>query len=399
MSFAKNKVERRWVSVFVLLLGLVCSNAAQSAEPIIIPAQPQLAASAFLLIDADSGKTIVEHNSRQRLPPASLTKIMTSYIAAGEIASGRLALSNKVLVSVKAWRKGGSKMYIREGTEVLVEDLLRGVVIQSGNDASIALAEHIAGSEDAFADVMNQQASLLGMADSNFRNATGWPDDEHYTSARDLATLSQALIQRYPKHYAMYAEKSFDYNDINQQNRNLLLWRDRSVDGLKTGHTDAAGYCLVSSAVRDGMRLISVVMGTDSPEGRARESQKLLSYGFRYYKTHTPYRAVDSLRQVRVWGGEANQVGLGVPADVTITVPRGAVEQLTAAIDLPPVIKAPLAKGKETGKLTVMLGEDVVWEGPLVTLADVPERGVFGGILDVISLFFLELSGGDPLAL
>ena len=399
MSFAKNKVERRWVSVFVLLLGLVCSNAAQSAEPIIIPAQPQLAASAFLLIDADSGKTIVEHNSRQRLPPASLTKIMTSYIAAGEIASGRLALSNKVLVSVKAWRKGGSKMYIREGTEVLVEDLLRGVVIQSGNDASIALAEHIAGSEDAFADVMNQQASLLGMADSNFRNATGWPDDEHYTSARDLATLSQALIQRYPEHYAMYAEKSFDYNDINQQNRNLLLWRDRSVDGVKTGHTDAAGYCLVSSAVRDGMRLISVVMGTDSPEGRARESQKLLSYGFRYYKTHTPYRAVDSLRQVRVWGGEANQVGLGVPADVTITVPRGAVEQLTAAIDLPPVIKAPLAKGKEIGKLTVMLGEDVVWEGPLVTLADVPERGVFGGILDVISLFFLELSGGDPLAL
>ena len=399
MSFAKNKVERLWASVFVLLLGLVCSNAAQSAEPIIIPAQPQLAASAFLLIDADSGKTIVEHNSRQRLPPASLTKIMTSYIAAGEIASGRLALSNKVLVSVKAWRKGGSKMYIREGTEVLVEDLLRGVVIQSGNDASIALAEHIAGSEDAFADVMNQQASLLGMADSNFRNATGWPDDEHYTSARDLATLSQALIQRYPKHYAMYAEKSFDYNDINQQNRNLLLWRDRSVDGVKTGHTDAAGYCLVSSAVRDGMRLISVVMGTDSPEGRARESQKLLSYGFRYYKTHTPYRAVDSLRQVRVWGGEANQVGLGVPADVTITVPRGAVEQLTAAIDLPPVIKAPLAKGKEIGKLTVMLGEDVVWEGPLVTLADVPERGVFGGILDVISLFFLELSGGDPLAL
>ncbi len=399
MSFAKNKVERLWASVFVLLLGLVCSNAAQSAEPIIIPAQPQLAASAFLLIDADSGKTIVEHNSRQRLPPASLTKIMTSYIAAGEIASGRLALSNKVLVSVKAWRKGGSKMYIREGTEVLVEDLLRGVVIQSGNDASIALAEHIAGSEDAFADVMNQQASLLGMADSNFRNATGWPDDEHYTSARDLATLSQALIQRYPEHYAMYAEKSFDYNDINQQNRNLLLWRDRSVDGLKTGHTDAAGYCLVSSAVRDGMRLISVVMGTDSPEGRARESQKLLSYGFRYYKTHTPYRADDSLRQVRVWGGEVNQVGLGVPADVTITVPRGAVEQLTAAIDLPPVIKAPLAKGKETGKLTVMLGEDVVWEGPLVTLADVPERGVFGGILDVISLFFLELSGGDPLAL
>ena len=339
-----------------------------------------MAASAYLLIDADSGKTLVEHNSRQRLPPASLTKIMTSYIAAGEIASRRLALTDSVLVSEKAWKKGGSKMFIRVGTEVLVEDLLKGIVIQSGNDASIAMAEHIAGSEEAFADIMNQQAQLLGMEDSNFRNATGWPDDEHYTSARDLATLSRALIKRYPEHYAMYAEKEYRYNEIDQQNRNLLLWRDRSVDGVKTGHTEAAGYCLVASALRDGMRLVSVVMGTNSMEARARESQKLLSYGFRYYATHTPYSAETSLRDVRVWGGDAATVGLGVPDDVTITVPRGAAEQLTAKLDLSPVFRAPLSKGDETGKLTVMYGEEIVYEGPLVALSEVPEAGAFSKI-------------------
>ena len=393
---AKNVV---WRLVLVLATCAVPISSHSAAQPIIIPAPPQLAASAFLLIDADSGKTLVEHNSRQRLPPSSLTKIMTSYIAAGEIANRRLAPADNVLVSVRAWRMGGSKMFIREGTEVTVEELLKGVVIQSGNDASVAIAEHIAGSEDAFADIMNQQARLLGMADSNFRNASGWPDDEHYTSARDLATLTQALIQRHPKHYAMYSEKSYTYNEIFQENRNLLLWRDRSVDGVKTGYTEAGGYSLVSSAVRDGMRLISVVMGTSSMEARARQSQKLLSYGFRYYATHTPYRADESLRTLRVWGGETGALGLGVAEDVTITVPRGAVEQLTASMDLPPVVQAPLAKGDETGKLTVMLGEEVVWEGPLVALQDIPEAGAVGGMLDGISLFFLELFGGDPLAL
>ena len=387
-----------WLRTWLVILAGVCGPVTLAAEPIIIPAPPQMAASAYLLIDADSGKTLVEHNSRQRLPPASLTKIMTSYIAAGEIASRRLALTDSVLVSEKAWKKGGSKMFIRVGTEVLVEDLLKGIVIQSGNDASIAMAEHIAGSEDAFADIMNQHAQLLGMEDSNFRNATGWPDDEHYTSARDLATLSRALIKRYPEHYAMYAEKEYRYNEIDQQNRNLLLWRDRSVDGVKTGHTEAAGYCLVASALRDGMRLVSVVMGTNSMEARARESQKLLSYGFRYYATHTPYSAETSLRDVRVWGGDAATVGLGVPDDVTITVPRGAAEQLTAKLDLSPVFRAPLSKGDETGKLTVMYGEEIVYEGPLVALSEVPEAGAFSSFVDAVSLFFLELFGGDPLA-
>ena len=374
------------------------ASLAWAAEPIIIPAPPQLGASAFLLIDADSGKTLVEHNSRQRLPPASLTKIMTSYIAAGEIANRRLALTDTVLVSEKAWKKGGSKMFIRVGTEVLVDDLLKGIVIQSGNDASIAIAEHIAGGEDAFADIMNQQAQMLGMTDSSFRNSTGWPDDEHYTSARDLAILSRALIERFPEHYAMYAEKAYRYNDIDQQNRNLLLWRDRSVDGVKTGHTDAAGYCLVASAKRDGMRLISVVMGTDSVEGRARQSQRLLSYGFRYYATHTPYEAGATLRTARIWGGAVEEVSLGVPANVTITVPRGAGEQLSAKMDLTPVLHAPLAKGDEMGKLTVSLGEEVVYEGPLVALEGVAEAGAFSRILDAVGLFFLELFGGDPLA-
>src|SRR5690554_6328676 len=246
----------------------------QASAPLIPPA-PTVAASSYLLIDADSGKVLTEHNADTPLPPASLTKMMTSYIASMEILKGQLREEDEVLVSEKAWRMGGSKMFIEVGNRVRVIDLLRGVIIQSGNDASVALAEHIAGSEESFADLMNSHARRLGMNDTHFENATGLPGENHVSSARDMAIMAKAIIEDDPQHYAIYKEKEFVWNGIRQPNRNLMLWRDNTVDGLKTGHTDEAGYCLVASAKRDGMRLISVVMGTASEQARAAETQKL----------------------------------------------------------------------------------------------------------------------------
>ncbi|KZZ19603.1 D-alanyl-D-alanine carboxypeptidase, partial [Oleiphilus sp. HI0080] len=281
----------RFSSTFtsLLLLALFASSAA--SKPALIPAPPQVGASSYVLMDATTGEIIIEENANESLPPASLTKMMTAYIVESEIAQGNVSLTDEVPVSVKAWRTGGSKMFIKEGTKVLLEDLLKGVIIQSGNDASIALAEYLAGSEEAFADIMNQQAIQLGMTGSNFMNATGLPSDSHYSTAHDMALLAKAIIQHYPEQYAVYKEKYFTYNNIRQPNRNRLLWRDKSVDGLKTGHTEEAGYCLVSSAKRDDMRLISVVMGTSSEEARVKETQKLLNYGFRYYETTPLYTA------------------------------------------------------------------------------------------------------------
>ena len=282
----------------VICLSLV--SITLSAAPIIIPAPPQLATEGHILLDAATGTVLVEQNSEVRLPPASLTKIMTSYIIASEIEQGRIALDDEVPISVKAWKTGGSRMFVREGTDVKVSDLIRGIVVQSGNDASVAMAEFIAGDEIAFADIMNQMAARLGMENSEFRNATGLPDESHYTTARDLSVLATALIQDFPEHYKIYQEKYFSYNDIRQANRNSLLFRDDSVDGVKTGHTQAAGYCLVASAEKGDMRLISVVMGATSERARAVESQKLLNYGFRYYESIKLYEPLESLRQVRV---------------------------------------------------------------------------------------------------
>ncbi|MDZ7684132.1 MAG: D-alanyl-D-alanine carboxypeptidase family protein [Gammaproteobacteria bacterium] len=294
-------------ALFFILASLPMATTAEA----IIPAPPQLAAEAWMLVDGKTGEVLVEHNSEQRLPPASLTKIMTSYVAAAELKRGTISMNDMVNISVKAWRMEGSRMFIQEGTQVRFEDLLRGVIIQSGNDASVALAEHIAGGEDAFAGMMNQQAARLGMANTNFVNATGLPHENHYTTPADLVKLTRSLIRDYPDHYDMYAEKYFTYNDIRQPNRNSLLWRDPSVDGVKTGHTEAAGYCLIAAAERDGMRLVSVVMGADSEEARAMESQKLLTYGFRYFDTLELYAAGESLRDVRVWGGTDESLGSG----------------------------------------------------------------------------------------
>jgi D-alanyl-D-alanine carboxypeptidase (penicillin-binding protein 5/6) len=372
------------------LVAVLASNLVY-ARQVIIPAPPQLASTAYLLIDADTGKVLVENNSDEQLPPASLTKMMTSYIVSSEIESGNLREDELVRISVKAWKMGGSKMFIREGTRVSVKDLLRGVIIQSGNDASVALAEHIAGSESAFVDVMNQQAALLGMDNTQFFNATGWPVDGHLTTARDLSLLARALINDFPEHYRLYSEKYFKYNGINQPNRNKLLFRDKTVDGIKTGHTDEAGYCLVSSAQKNGMRLIAVVMGTRSEEARAAESQKLLAYGFRYFQTHKLYGANQSLTEAKVWAGKAEMVSLGLPEDLFLTIPRGAQEELDAQMHIDDVIKAPIKAGQELGNLTVTLNGEVLVDQPLVATQVVAEAGFFARLLDGIKLFFYKL--------
>lgn len=361
------------------------------ASPALIPSAPQVSASSYVLMDAVSGDVLIKEDSHKRLPPASLTKMMTAYIVEHEVAEGRINLYDEVPVSVKAWRTGGSKMFIKEGTKVVLEDLLKGVIIQSGNDASIALAEYVAGSELAFADIMNQQAKLLGMKDSHFENATGLPSENHYSTAYDLAILAKATIVNYPEQYKLYAEKYFTYNGIRQPNRNRLLWRDKSVDGLKTGHTEEAGYCLVASAERDGMRLISVVMGTNSENSRAQESQKLLNYGFRYFETHNLYSAGTSLIESPVWLGLADKVQLGLAKDVVITIPRGQKDQLKAELIVDPVVKAPLSVGQTIGTLEVSLKGEVLVSEPLVALEPVPEAGFFKRIWDSIKLLFIGL--------
>ncbi len=377
--------------VALLLSSLLLMTSIANARQMIIPAPPQLAASGYLLIDGDTGKVLVEHNADQQLPPASLTKMMTSYIVSSEIDSGNMHEDDLVNISVKAWKMGGSKMFVREGTRVSIKDLLRGVIIQSGNDASVALAEHVAGSEAAFVDVMNQQAALLGMNNTQFHNATGWPAAGHVTTARDLSLLARALINDFPDHYKLYSEKYYKYNGINQPNRNKLLFRDSSVDGLKTGHTEEAGYCLVSSARKNGMRLISVVMGTRSDAARAAESQKLLAYGFRYFQTHKLYSQGDELTTARVWAGQVEQVELGIKNDLYLTIPRGAEKVLEAKMHIDDVIKAPFKAGQELGNLTVVLNEETLVDIPLVAISDVAEAGALARLWDAIKLFFLGL--------
>jgi D-alanyl-D-alanine carboxypeptidase (penicillin-binding protein 5/6) len=379
----------------MLLACLFWHGGVMAGQAPIIPPPPGVAASSYLLIDADTQKVLVEHNVNEPLPPASLTKIMTAYLAAVELESGRISMTDQVPISIKAWRAPGSKMFIREGTHVAVEDLLKGIVIQSGNDSSIALAEYIAGSEDAFADMMNQQAALLGMSNTVFVNATGLPGDGHHTSAWDLGQLTLSLIKRFPRHYEMYSQRGFTFNNIEQKNRNRLLWRDQTVDGVKTGHTAAAGYCLVASAMRGTMRLISVVMGTDSEEARMRESQKLLSYGFRYFETQKLYEAGVPLKTTALWYGEAEELELGVAADVYVTIPRGHYKDLEAELVIPRVIEAPVDDGQEIGELRLTLNDEPVQLVPLIALAPVLEAGVMSRIGDGISLFFSGLFSSD----
>lgn len=373
------------------VLTLLVSGA--HANPSIIPKPPTLAASSYILIDANSGDVLVEENADEVLPPASLTKLMTTYIAIEELQYGNIREDEDVRVSVKAWKAEGSRMFIREGTNVSVMDLIRGVIIQSGNDASIALAEHISGTEEAFADVMNQYAVQLGMSNTHFNNATGLPSKGHQTTARDLSLLAKHTIFDHPDYYPIYKEKNFTYNNIKQDNRNRLLFWDPRVDGLKTGHTEEAGFCLVSSAEENGMRLIAVVMGTRSDQARARESQKLLTYGFRYFESHKLYNPDEVLQTTRVWLGESEALNLGVKSGAFITIPRGQKGNLTVEYSIDEVIKAPVLKNMEYGHIKVSLEDKVLMEKPLIALHDVQTAGFFARIWDYIKLFFYSLLG------
>jgi len=371
-----------------VLLILLLGHGIDRADAAPVPAPPELKATAWLLQDHLSGHVIAEHAADARLEPASLTKMLTIYVVFAELKAGKIALSDRVLVSKKAWKMPGSRMFIEVDTQVGVEDLIKGVIIQSGNDASVALAEHVAGDEAAFADLMNQYALRIGMPGSHFVNSSGLPDPEHFTTARDMAMLAHALIRDFPDHYSLHAQKEFVFNGITQYNRNKLLWQDESVDGLKTGHTEAAGYCLVASAQRDGMRLISVIMGADGERSRARQSRALLAYGFRFFETHRLYERAKPIRDVRVWKGVSDFVPLGLRDDLFVTVPRGQYQRLTPIMEVDSRLEAPVVEGDVRGELRVEFDGELVVERPLMALRTVEEGNLWQRASDSVRMLF-----------
>lgn len=372
--------------ILVLLIGQLLLSCVVYAGVTAIPAPPGVKASSYLLQDFDSGKILVSKNIDQKIPPASLTKMMTVYVVSAELVAGRISQDDEVLISEKAWKMPGSRMFIEVNKKVLLGDLLQGVIIQSGNDASVALAEYISGSEEVFAELMNQYASKLGMTNSHFMNSTGLPDEQHYTTAKDIAILAVALIRDAPEIYALHSVKEFTFNNITQQNRNKLLWRDPSVDGIKTGHTEAAGFCLVASAKRDNMRLISVVMGTDSDAARAKASQSLLGYGFRFFETQKVYGANENITSVKVWKGDVKELGLGLNTDLYITFPRGQRDHLITEFELSDQYVAPLNKGEVQGNLKISLAENKVVEAKLIALQSVNEGSIIVRLKDSFQL-------------
>jgi D-alanyl-D-alanine carboxypeptidase (penicillin-binding protein 5/6) len=370
--------------LIALLLSLTLVNA-QAALP--VPAPPNIDATGYLLIDMHSDRILVEKNADERLEPASITKIMTAHVVFHELEKGNLKLTDMVSVSEKAWKTEGSRMFIEVNSKVSVDELLKGLIIQSGNDAAVALAEHIAGSEEAFANLMNEHAAQLGMDGTHFVNATGLPDEYHYTTPRDIVRVTEATIRDYPEFYKLYAVKEYTYNDIRQHNRNNLLWRDNSVDGVKTGHTESAGYCLVSSAKRDGMRLVAVVMGTDSEKSRIKESASLLNYGFRFYETHRLYGAGQALANTRIWKGETENLALGLGRDLFVTIPRRQYDKLQARTEIRPIIEAPVSKGQTLGEVIIELSGEEITRIPLIALNDMPEGGLWSNMVDTVLLW------------
>ena len=372
-----------------LLLAVAPALAAPST-----PQAPVLPVKSWAILDADSGQLLAGHNADQRLQPASLTKLMTAYVAFDALKGGHIRNEDSVRVSETAWRRGyvtrESRMFLELNSTVSVADLLRGVIVQSGNDASVALAEHIAGNEPDFVDLMNRYAAELGMRQSHFTNATGVPDPKLQTTAHDMARLARALINDFPQRYGLFSEREFTYNNILQRNRNPLLKEDIGVDGLKTGHHDSAGYCLATSARRDGRRLIAVVLGAQKPRQRADAARTLLDYGFRFFETATPARARIPLLNVRVWKGEQPELSLGLAHDLRLSVPRGTSGQLRLETVVNTPVAAPVTAGQVMGSLNVKLGTDVIRREPLVALAAVPEGGLWRRSIDALRLRFRE---------
>jgi len=395
MSLKSQKNTRKFIkSILISVLGSALTFSSLSHAITIIPDAPKINAKGFILIDFTTNKVIAESNADMQLAPASLTKMMTSYIIGKELENGNISTDDKVMVSENAWAKNfpeSSKMFIEVGTEVPVSLLNQGIIVASGNDACVAMAEHIAGSESAFADLMNAHAEQLGMSSSFFENSHGLDSSSHMTTPRDMATLASAIIREVPNEYAIYKQKSFTYNNIKQYNRNSLLWdKSLNVDGMKTGHTSNAGYSLVTSATKGDMRLVTVVMGTESERARKVESKKLLNYAFRFFETFTPYKAGEKFASNRVWMGDREQVDLGIALDTPITIPRGQRKNLKANFELNQQLTAPISKGTVVGKLFLQLdGEDIA-QYPLVTLQEVNEGSLFSKIMDYIKLFFAQ---------
>lgn len=369
---------------WLALLPALWANAA-------LPALPALPVRGYILVDFDSGRVLAEKNAELALEPASITKILSAYVVYDRLAAGAVKLDDPVLISQNAYSQIGSRMFVEVNSRVPLGDLLLGMVVQSGNDATVALAEHVAGSEPVFADLMNQHAARLGLDSSRFINSTGLPHPEHLTTARDIATLVRALIRDFPDHYATYAVKSFSHNNIDQANRNKLLWRDPSVDGVKTGHTNSAGYCLAASAKRGDMRLISVVLGADNEEDRLLASQQLLNYGFQFFATHKLYSAGQTLTEVDVWQGETDRLQLGFDSDVYVTIPRGRYQAMQATLQLPELIEAPLARGQVLGSVQIRLDGQTLASPTLVATSDVALAGPLARLGDRLVLLFRSL--------
>jgi D-alanyl-D-alanine carboxypeptidase (penicillin-binding protein 5/6) len=377
---------------FGLLVTLFKANA-ETAE-IQTPPAPTIAAAAYILQDFHTGKVLAENNADAKLAPASLTKIMTVYVVFRELGNGHLHLEDMATISEKAWKTAGSRMFVELGNQVKVEDLLKGVIIQSGNDASVALAEHVAGNEATFADMMNQHAARLGMTNSHFKNSDGLPMEDHYTSARDLAILTTALIKEFPDWYRWFSQKEFTYNKITQHNRNQLLSRDESVDGVKTGFTDDAGYCLVASALREDMRLISVVLGAKSANARANENQTLLNYGFRFFESHRLYEGKKPLDEARIWKGADKKIPLGLAEDLYATIPRRLYKDLKAVITVDKKITAPVKEGAKLGSVKVSLKDELIADKDLIALKTVDQGNIIQRLSDSVMMMMEKPEDG-----
>jgi len=374
--------------IYLVLLTPFCIDLfAQS----MVPKAPKLNLDSYILLEANTNTVIAEFNSENQISPASMTKVMSGYVIADQIASGAISLDDKVLISEKAWKTGGSKMFIEAGKRVSVRDLLSGIVIQSGNDATVAMAEYVAGSEEGFVDFMNAYASELGLSNTLFQNAVGWTDPNHFSSVNDLAQLTKALIANFPDHYATYKEKEFTFSGIRQLNRNKLLWRDDSVDGVKTGHTESAGYCLISSAKRNDMRLIAVVAGSPSENERLISSQRLLEYGFRFFATQKLISKDSEITTAKVWGGKMDEVALGTKEDILLTLPRSDFKNIKANYNFKNNIQAPISNGDVIGDIEFISDDRVVLSAPLVAIESVEAKGFFGRIWARIVFWILSL--------
>lgn len=405
------RIKHLWQKLFIIILGLgiTCSvladpdqnqtnitiptPQANNTVPSLIPAAPDINAKGYVLLDANSGYVIAQKNADQRMPPASLTKLMTLYLAADALKNGQINLDDKARISKKAWQIGGSKMFIREGTLVPVKLLIQGIIVASGNDATYAIAEYISGNEQSFVSLMNQTASSLDMTNTHYKDSNGLPAKEHYSTPLDIAKLARAWIVNFPEYYPWFKQKWITYSGIKQPNRNRLLWRDPTVDGLKTGHTDAAGFCLVASAERDGMRLVSVVMGTPTDSTRASDSEAILNYGFRFYETHKLYAANTPLITPRIWYAKNKTIALGLAQDLYITIPKNQYKNIKAVISINNSLKAPISKGQNYGTVKILLNDKEITEQPLIALQDDPKGGVFSRAIDHVCYLFHDWFG------